>query len=93
LIDATHDLLASRSMDALSVDEITMRADVAKGTFYNYFADKDALAREIASDVRTRIENNITRVNQGIADPAERIGRAFCCVLAFGLSPRSRRPR
>ena len=85
LIDATHDLLASRSMDALSVDEIAMRADVAKGTFYNYFADKDALAREIASDARTRIENQITRANQGINDPAERIGRAFCCAVSLAL--------
>ena len=86
LIDATHDLLASRSMDALSVDEIAMRADVAKGTFYNYFADKDALAREIASDVRTQIETQITRANEGIEDPAERIGRAFCCVIGLALS-------
>jgi AcrR family transcriptional regulator len=86
LIDATNDLLASRSMDALSVDEIAMQADVAKGTFYNYFADKDTLAREIASDVRTRIESEITRANEGVADPAQRIGRAFCCVLALGLS-------
>lgn len=86
LLEATHDLLASRSMDALSVDEIAMRADVAKGTFYNYFPDKDALAREVASDVRTRIENEITRANEGIDDPAARIGRALCCVLGFGLS-------
>ena len=47
LLDATQALLASRSMDALSVDEIVMRADVAKGTFYNHFSDKDALAREL----------------------------------------------
>lgn len=39
LLDATHTLLASRNLDTLSVDEIAMRADVAKGTFYNYFAD------------------------------------------------------
>ena len=86
LIDATHDLLASRSMDALSVDEIAMRADVAKGTFYNYFADKDELAREIASDVRAQIENRISRANAGIDDPAERIGRALCCAIGLALS-------
>jgi AcrR family transcriptional regulator len=86
LIDATHDLLASRSMDGLSVDEIAMRADIAKGTFYNYFPDKDALAREVASDMRMRIENAITRTNEHIADAAERIGRAFCCVLGLARS-------
>ena len=86
LLDATHALLASRSMDALSVDEIAMRADVAKGTFYNHFPDKDALARELASHVRTRLENEITVTNEGIDDPAQRIARAFCCVLRFCLS-------
>jgi AcrR family transcriptional regulator len=73
-------------MDALSVDEIAMRADVAKGTFYNYFSDKDALARELASHVRARLESDIARTNEGITDPAKRIARAFCCVLRFCLN-------
>src|SRR5579872_7145213 len=80
LIDATHLLLATRSIDALSVDEIAMRADVAKGTFYNYFADKDALERELSAHVRWRLEDEIARANEGIEDPARRIARAFCSV-------------
>jgi AcrR family transcriptional regulator len=86
LLDATHALLASRSMDALSVDEIALRADVAKGTFYNYFPDKEALARELASHVRARLESEIARTNEGIDDPAKRIARALCCLLRFCLS-------
>lgn len=85
LIDATHSLLATRSIDALSVDEIANRADVAKGTFYNYFADKDSIALELAKRVRERIENEIANVNAGIDDPAVRIARAFTCVMRFGL--------
>jgi AcrR family transcriptional regulator len=85
LLDATLALLSTRSMDALSIDEIAMQADVAKGTFYNYFPDKDALERELASHVRARVENEIARTNEGISDPAERIARALCCVLRFCL--------
>jgi AcrR family transcriptional regulator len=85
LLDATQALLAKRSFDALSVDEIVERADVARGTFYNYFADKDALERELASQVRVRVETEISRTNEGVSDPAERIARAFCCVLHFCL--------
>lgn len=88
LLDATQALLSSQSMDALSVDEIVERADVARGTFYNYFADKAALERELAAQVRTRVENEIARTNEGIRDPAERIARAFCCVLQFFLGAR-----
>ncbi|HEY6394087.1 MAG TPA: TetR/AcrR family transcriptional regulator [Candidatus Binataceae bacterium] len=83
LLDATRSLLVSRSIDALSVDEIAMRADVAKGTFYNYFEDKDALARELASSMRGRVESEIRQANEGIEDPAARVARAFCCVLRF----------
>ena len=83
LLDATFALLSKRSMDALSVDEIAMQADVAKGTFYNYFPDKDALERELASHVRARVETEIARTNEGISDPAQRIAHAFCCVLRF----------
>jgi AcrR family transcriptional regulator len=85
LLDATLALLASRSIDALSVDEIAMRADVGKGTFYNYFPDKDALESELCSHVRTRMETEIARTNEGVSDPAERIARALCCVLNFCL--------
>ena len=86
LLDAARSLLVSRSMDALSVDEIVERADVARGTFYNYFRDKDALERELASRTRTRIEDEIASVNGGVRDPAQRIARAFCGVLRLGIS-------
>lgn len=86
LLGATQALLAKRSLDALSVDEIVARADVARGTFYNYFADKDALERELASQSRARIEGEIARVNEGVIDPAERIARAFLSVLQLGIS-------
>jgi AcrR family transcriptional regulator len=85
LLDATHTLLASRNLDTLSVDEIAMRADVAKGTFYNYFADKDALARELAARVRVRLEDEIARANAQVEDPIARVARALCCVMRFGL--------
>lgn len=88
LLDATLALLGSRSIDALSVDEIAMRADVAKGTFYNYFADKEALERELSAHVRWRLEDEIARANEGIEDPVRRIARAFCSVLRFCLSRR-----
>ncbi len=86
LLNAARSLLVSRSMDALSVDEIVERADLARGTFYNYFPDKDALERELASQSRARIEGEIARVNEGVIDPAQRIARAFLSVLHLGIT-------
>ena len=60
-----------------------MRADVAKGTFYNYFPDKDALARELALSLRAHMETKIALTNEGATGPAERIARSLCCVLRY----------
>jgi AcrR family transcriptional regulator len=86
LMDAAETLFASRSVDAVNVDDIVSLADVAKGTFYNYFVDKDALARELNDASRLEIEAAIVALNAGIDDPAMRVARAFCCVLRFGLA-------
>jgi AcrR family transcriptional regulator len=68
-------------MDALTVGEIIEHADVARGTFYNYFPDKDALERELASQTRARVEGEIARVYRGVTDAPERIAVAFLSVL------------
>ena len=46
LVAAAERLVALRGLDALSIDEITEEADVAKGTFYTHFQDKDDLDRK-----------------------------------------------
>jgi AcrR family transcriptional regulator len=86
LMAAAETLFANRSVDAVNVDDIVSLADVAKGTFYNYFVDKDALARELNDAARLEIEAAIVALNAGIDDPAMRVARAFCCVLRFGLA-------
>ncbi len=57
LLHAGRALLAVRDIDAISIDEIVAAADVAKGSFYNHFADKEeSFAREIGAAVRTEAE-------------------------------------
>lgn len=43
LFDAAVKLFASRGYNATTVEEITCAADVAKGTFFNYFPTKEFL--------------------------------------------------
>lgn len=43
IFQAAVDLFREKGFDNTSVEEITERADVAKGTFFNYFARKEAL--------------------------------------------------
>jgi len=88
LIDAGRVLLAERGVDALSVDEIVAAADVAKGSFYNHFADKEAFAREIGALVRRQAELLVLKANAAIRDPAERAARALAVFVRFAIEHR-----
>jgi AcrR family transcriptional regulator len=48
LLEAAVDLFHEKGYAATTVEEITERADVAKGTFFNYFPSKEALLGEVA---------------------------------------------
>lgn len=92
LLEAAEWLAGDRGLDAVSIDEIVMRADVAKGTFYNHFADKEDLARAIAAETRARIEEEIGRLNTTVADPALRMARAVTICIRFSLKERQKLP-
>jgi AcrR family transcriptional regulator len=48
LLQAAWVLFHDKGFDDTTIEEITERADVAKGTFFNYFSSKDALLGEWA---------------------------------------------
>lgn len=85
LLQAGESLFAAQSVDAVSIDDIVAAADVAKGSFYNHFTDKEALAREIARQVRAEAEARVDQVNEGVTDPARRMARAQTVIVRFAL--------
>ena len=48
LIDTALMLLKEKGFDAINVEEITQKAGVAKGTFYNHFKRKEDIIVEIS---------------------------------------------
>jgi AcrR family transcriptional regulator len=47
LLKAAHTLMSKRGVDAVSLQEITERADVGAGTLYNHFTSRDEIARGV----------------------------------------------
>jgi AcrR family transcriptional regulator len=86
LLAAGLDLLSERPIDALAIDEITARAGVAKGSFFNHFADKAAFERAVSSEIRAQVEQTVTLANRGVEDPARRVARAVCGFVQFALA-------
>jgi AcrR family transcriptional regulator len=85
LIVAGRRLFSERPVDAVSIDDIVQTAEVAKGSFYNHFTDREALVRAISKEIRARIEHGIDCANAGVDDPARRVARACCTYLRFAL--------
>jgi AcrR family transcriptional regulator len=88
LLQAGRALLASRDIDGISIDEIVATADVAKGSFYNHFADKEQFARQIGAAVRRQAEEAVSVANLGISDPGARLARGLCVFLRFAIDHR-----
>lgn len=85
IVAAAERLVALHGLDALSIDEITAAADVAKGTFYTHFADKDDLAAAIGRQVRLDLEEQITRMNHGVKHAGVRMANGLATVLDFAI--------
>lgn len=86
LINAAQQLFAQTPVEGVTVDDIVDRADVAKGSFYNHFGDKNALADEVYDEIAKELESHISANNEAISDPAFRIARALCTVMEYARS-------
>lgn len=50
ILKAARHLFEDKGYEETSIDEITEKADVSKGTFFNYFPSKDSLLTAIAEE-------------------------------------------
>lgn len=83
LVRAGQTLFALHPVDAVAIDDVVGEAQVAKGSFYKHFPDKEALLSAVVGRVRDRIERRVRTANAGVEDPARRVARAICVYLRF----------
>ncbi|MEQ3697704.1 MAG: TetR/AcrR family transcriptional regulator [Pseudomonadales bacterium] len=78
LIEAAQMLLLTKPADEITIQEITVTAEVALGTFYNYFNSKTAMMSAVADkligDAVSRIIVEINEVSVSDASARLRIG-------------------
>jgi AcrR family transcriptional regulator len=78
ILAAARDVFADDGYDAVSVRDIVRRTDLASGTFYNYFHDKDAIFRALVMDAgeearrRVRAARRRARTAQDFVEGAYR---------------------
>ena len=65
LIDAMRNLLQEKEADSIGIEEITVRAGVAKGTFYTYFKRKEDVISVIAMECCQVVRENALQFSGG----------------------------
>lgn len=83
LLRAGQTLFSQHAVDAVAIDDIVGEAGVAKGSFYKYFPDKEALLTAVTNQIRVRVEAEVTAANEGVTDAARRVVRGICVYLRF----------
>lgn len=63
--------MAAKGIDTTTLQEITEAADVAFGSFYNYFPSKEAIVEAIVAETIESFGDALDRIAESVSDPAE----------------------
>jgi len=86
LLEAARRLFATRGVDSTTVAEIAEQADVAVGSFYNYFCTKDQLLVALLETSLTEQRRELEGRQAQISDPAEMISIAHRHLVGLAQS-------
>ncbi len=70
LINAARSLVFERGEQRISIQDITDRADVGLGTFYNYFPTKTAVFEAVLAQMRSDFNVALNQLREPLKDPA-----------------------
>ena len=86
IIAAARDELSRVPYDALSINRIIKEAGIPRGSFYDYFADKDDLIEYLMGDYCRMMERMLDEMfRMGSLDVFAAARRAVACTVAFSM--------
>jgi AcrR family transcriptional regulator len=86
LLAAARALFAARGVESTTIAEIAEQADVAVGSFYNYFATKDELLAALLESALTEQRQALEARQAQVEDPAEMIAIAHRHLVGVAQS-------
>ena len=86
IIAAARNELSRVPYDALSINRIIKEAGIPRGSFYDYFADKDDLIEYLMGDYCRMMERMLDEMfRMGSLDVFAAARRAVACTMAFSM--------
>jgi AcrR family transcriptional regulator len=86
LLHIALQLCRSDGFEAMSVEQVTRVAGVAKGTFYHYFASKDAMLEELVSRFGEALFDYLSAAADAPGTGAERIRALMAAAGGYKLA-------
>ena len=83
LLDAARDAFGELGFEAAGVRDIVRRTGLASGTFYNYFADKEAVFRAVVEATGAEARRRVRAARAGAADLEEFVAAGYRAYFAF----------
>ena len=77
ILEVAEELMAERGIEAVTIDDITEAADIARRSFYHHFDSKHDVLVPLARERTKAVNRRIDRLVAKIEDPAE--------VMATGM--------
>ncbi len=82
LYEAALTLFRTQGYETTTVDQITRRAGLAKGTFFNYFPTKDAVLRYMGTREIGRLGGTVLAAGNGSSSPLGKLKRLMSTLAA-----------
>jgi AcrR family transcriptional regulator len=88
IVLAAREAFAELGYDAAGVRDVIRRTDLAAGTFYNYFPDKESVFRAVLDESAREIRRRLVEVRSGARTLEEFVGDAFRAWFEFLVEDR-----
>ncbi len=85
LVNAALSVMASKGVDAATINDITEAADVGFGSFYNHFSSKEEILAVVIKELFERIGTQIDTATGGISDPLEVLAASIRLSISITL--------
>ena len=83
ILEAAREVFAELGYDAAGVRDVIRRTDLASGTFYNYFPDKESVFRAVLDESAQEVRLRLRAVRAGARSVEEFVGDAYRAWFEF----------
>jgi AcrR family transcriptional regulator len=83
ILDAARHVFAEQGYEAASVRDIIRRTDLASGTFYNYFPDKDAIFEALIAETGEQARRRVRAARRSARTAAEFVEGGYRAFFEF----------